>query len=218
MRAKRTSPRIVAVPHQAAEVAIGKLELGARVIGLTKGQFSLLDLLRAVLAQTGPAHVCVSTWTTGIRDAENAMFLLDGGQMLSFRLLTDRSFAARQAKYCARIRQIFGDNAIRATRTHAKFATIRNDTWSVCIRSSMNLNRNPRFEQFDLDDDPEICAFFQAHADEMEDLMPPGPAPQNIQVDAGLTKALGGGLSDIYALSSAVDDDATFDMSKYLED
>jgi hypothetical protein len=218
-RLRARAAKTVAAPYQCAEAAIGKLEPGCRILGLTKGQFSLLDLLRACLAQTGPAHVVVSTWTTGIRDADNAKLLLDTGKILSFRLLTDRSFATRQPKYCAAIVRAFGNQAIRCTNTHAKFCLITNEHWTIAIRSSMNLNRNPRFEQFDLDDDPKIVAFLKEHVDEMEDLMPKGLRPSYNAVDAGFTNALGGGLSDVYQLRSASDDeDGPIDMSAFLEE
>jgi hypothetical protein len=129
------------------------------------GQFSLLDLVEAVLAETGPANVTVSTWTSGIRDIERAAWLLESGSIKSFALLTDRSFPGRQPAYCRALVARFGVGAIRSTRTHAKFALIRNDGWNICIRSSMNLNANPRFEQFDLDDSTVLCEYFGTHAD-----------------------------------------------------
>jgi hypothetical protein len=139
---------------------------GIALTGLTMGQFSLLDLVAAVLEKTGPADVMVSTWTTGIRDIERAAWLLDTGAIRSFRLLTDRSFPQRQPEYCKALINRFGLEAIRSTRTHAKFAVICNEGWNVVVRSSMNLNTNPRFEQFDLDDSAELAAFFVAHADD----------------------------------------------------
>jgi hypothetical protein len=162
---------------------------------MTKGQFSLLDLIRAVLAQTGPAHLIVSTWTAGIRDVENASMLIKRGKLLSLKLLCDRSFPRRQPKYCRRILEVFGADAIRCTRTHAKFALIGNDDWHVVIRSSMNLNRNPRFEQFDLDDDAELFRFFEEHWLELEHEMPAGLGVSTKQCDLVFTKALGGGLA-----------------------
>jgi hypothetical protein len=193
---------MVAAPVETAVECLGVLTPGVSICGLTKGQFSLLDLLRAVLAQTGPADVVVSTWTTGIRDAENARLLLERGQIRSFQLLTDRSFATRQPAYCAAVREIFGDAAIRATNTHAKFALIGNDAWRVVIRSSMNLNKNPRFEQFDLDDDAVIYEFFRRHVAEMADLMPPGPTVPHSAVKAGFIAALGGGVAPGVDLSA----------------
>jgi hypothetical protein len=217
VRPSAKKPRIVSAPYQCAETALGTLEPGCRVIGLTKGQFSLLDILRAVLAQTGPAHVVVSTWTTGIRDAQNARMLLDAGKILSFRLLTDRSFATRQPKYAAEVRRLFGVDSIRATNTHAKFLLVRNKRWNIAVRSSMNLNRNPRFEQFDLDNDSEIADFLEAHAAEMANLMPEGDRPTAAQTAAGFAQSLGGGVAsfDGYDATEGPEaDDGAFDMTE----
>jgi hypothetical protein len=134
-----------------------------RLTGLTGGQFSLLDIVKACLRVSGPADVVVSTWTTGIRDAEAAQWLLENGAMRSFRLLTDTSFATRQPAYCAALLRRFGSGAVRVTRTHAKFALVFNEAWALVCRSSMNLNLNTRFEQFDLDDDRGMLAFFLEH-------------------------------------------------------
>ena len=44
--------------------AIGPLEPGCEIFGFTKGQFSLMDLITAILSQTGPASVDISTCTS----------------------------------------------------------------------------------------------------------------------------------------------------------
>lgn len=164
-RRPATPRRLVATPSATAAACLGVLEPSVAITGLTMGQLSLLDLVEAVLAQTGPASVTVSTWTSGIRDIERAAWLLESGAIQSFALLTDRSFPGRQPAYCQALVARFGVGAIRSTRTHAKFALIRNDRWDICIRSSMNLNANPRFEQFDLDDSAVLCDYFGVHAD-----------------------------------------------------
>lgn len=186
------SPEFRVDALRSARQCLGNIERGSRVIGLTKGQFSLLDLIRAVLETTGPAHLIVSTWSTGIRDAENAAWLLESGQLLSVRMITDRSFPTRQPKYAARLVRLFGPDAIHCTRVHAKIALIRNEQWNVAIRSSMNLNRNPRFEQFDLDESAEICDFFEAWVRELEELHPPGVRFDGAEAEAAFQAAMGG--------------------------
>lgn len=175
---------------ESAAQCIGILKPGCRLIGLTKGQFSMLDLIRAVLAQTGPADLILSTWTVGIRDTENAKWLLDTGELRSFRLLTDRSFVTRQPRYCRRLVELFGQECIRASNTHAKFALVRNEQWSICIRGSMNLNRNKRWENFDLDESAELCDFFESLVVELESLSPPGPQPGEDVVEDVFSKSL----------------------------
>ena len=170
--------------RESARVVVSQLVKGGRVLGLTKGQFSMLDLLAELLRLTGPAAVRLSTWTVGIRDCGGAGLLLDSGAMTSFQLYVDRSFATRQPAYCAAVRSTFGDDAIRTTRTHAKLATLRNAKWDITVRSSMNLNRNPRFENFDVDDNGDIADHFDAHFNEMSETMEPGPEHDTAYVDA----------------------------------
>lgn len=158
--------RLVIDPGVSASESIGTLSPGVAITGLTMGQFSLIDLVEAVLRQTGPADVVVSTWTSGIRDVERAAWLLEHGDIRSFALLTDRSFVGRQPAYARALLNRFGAGAVRSTRTHAKFALVSNGQWSIVIRSSMNLNTNPRFEQFDLDDNAALLAYFAGHTQE----------------------------------------------------
>tara|TARA_Y100001963_G_C6716206_1_gene416747 strand:+ start:705 stop:1109 length:405 start_codon:yes stop_codon:yes gene_type:complete len=47
----------------------------------------------------------------------------------------------------------------------------------------MNLNRNPRFENFDIDDNREIVAIFRQHFDQMWETMPEGPKVSTSDVD-----------------------------------
>lgn len=174
--------------HRAARAVVG-LKKGGRVIGMTKGQFSMIDLIRAVVSVTGPADLRVSTWTAGVRDTANAAFMVEKGDLLSFQLICDASFLSRHPAYCAAILRQFGKNAVRCTKTHAKIALIKNEGWTVAIRASMNLNRNPRFEQFDIDDNPKIYDFFAAHFDEMTEDMPAGFVADTAQIRAIFTAA-----------------------------
>lgn len=202
------SPEFRASGLANAATCIGNLSKGCRVIGLTKGQFSLIDIIRAVLDQTGPADVVLSTWSSGIRDIENAAWLLETGVIGSLRMLTDRSFPTRQPKYARTLVERFGSDVIHCTNTHAKFALIRNDGWDVAIRSSMNLNRNPRFEQFDLDESREICDFFAAFVDELEQTHPPGIDFDGSEVHAAFEASLGGTVEqhrEAASLASLVD-------------
>ena len=54
---------------------------GMDVVGLTFGQFSLLDLIDAALEITGPADVTVSTWSAGFYDVDAAERFRDSGRM-----------------------------------------------------------------------------------------------------------------------------------------
>ena len=152
-----------------AEETIGQISPGVRICGVTKGQFSLLDLLRAILKQTGPADVQLTTWSSGIRDAQTAYWLLHSGAIRSLRLITDSSFPIRQPQYAAKLLELFGESAIYCSKVHCKVALITNEDWSIVVHSSMNLNRNPRFEQFDLDDDRGLADWWAELFDEIRE-------------------------------------------------
>ncbi len=118
------------------------------------GQFSLIDALWAMLRRTGPADVSIATWTAAGADVTRASHFLRDGRIRRMRWLVDRSFETRRPAYCATLRGLFGDDAIRTTRSHAKFATIRNEEWDLAVRTSMNLNSNARMETIQVSDDP----------------------------------------------------------------
>ena len=151
---------IAELRQENAEKAIAELKQdGMEIFGLTRGQFSLSDLLKATLIKTGPAELAISTWTAAHADVERMMNLLKNGLITDCKWLVDHTFVRRVPALTAQIRQQFGDDAIRVTKTHAKFATITNESWQVAIRSSMNLNQNPRLESFQIGHDPVLCKF-----------------------------------------------------------
>ena len=144
------------------------------VAGLTYGQFSLIDLIQAALEITGPADVAISTWSAGLYDVDAAERFVSDGRIRSIRFLMDSASEKRGQASAVQIADLFGADAIRTTRTHAKFAVIANGEWSVVITSSMNLNLNPRCEQFEMTDDPDRAALFLGYVDEIWGEVPAG--------------------------------------------
>ena len=72
------------------------------------------------------------------------------------------------------VADVFGPDSIRATRSHAKFVLIRNEAWAVLITTSMNLNLNPRIEQFEMTDDAARADLFAEFADALFDELAEG--------------------------------------------
>jgi hypothetical protein len=139
--------------------AVGSIVPGCEIFGLSKGNWSLIDLIEHCLLATGPADVILSTWTVGGTDLTFANRLLVNGSIRSFRLVVDYSFQTRCPAYCAAARQAFGDKAIRLTKNHSKFVTIRNERFNLVIRSSMNLSENKRVEWFEVSDSAVMAEF-----------------------------------------------------------
>ena len=146
---------------ETAAEAVGELYPSCAIFGITKGQFSLIELIAYILDQTGPADIFLSTWTASGADLTDAANLLSSGKIKTFRMLVDMSFQRRQPAFASKARELFGIDAIRVTRNHAKFCLIRNPKWNIVLKTSMNLNFNPRLEDFDIQDSPEMADFLQ---------------------------------------------------------
>ena len=152
-RRKASAARCLA----SAKEALAGFEHGSHVFGLTKGQFSMIDLTDAVLGITGSADVGIWTWCIAEYEVEAITKFLTDKRVDSLRMVMDWTGAQRDMPVVEELQQRFGMDCIRVTKTHAKIVTIATECgWRVTIRGSMNLNANPRFEQFDVSDDEKI--------------------------------------------------------------
>jgi hypothetical protein len=147
---------------ETAAAAIGKLTSDVDIYGFTKGQFSVIDIINHVLDEIGPARLDISTWTAANSDVTTVLEMVNAGRITASRWLVDLTFNRRSPQLAQRIRNVFGDDAIRVAKNHAKFVLLGNDAWKVVVRTSMNLNFNPRFENFQLGHDPELYDFHAA--------------------------------------------------------
>lgn len=152
--------------EQAAQ-AIGPLEPNCEIFGLTKGQFSISDVIQHCLTETGPASVDIATWTASLGDIKRAENLLRDGRITRIRFVVDPSFKSRKPEFCKALIDTFGDGCIRTINSHAKFAIIRNERWNLAVRTSMNLNPNPRLENFEISDDKALASFFTGIVDQV---------------------------------------------------
>jgi hypothetical protein len=145
--------------QQTARDFVGILTPGCHLYGLSKGQFSLLDILRALSDQTGPAALTLSTWTAARADVSELATLTTENRFTSTRFLLDFSFQRREPALIAALRSRYGNGSVVMTRNHAKFILLHNARWNVVCRTSMNLNHNPRLEDVMIEDNPELHQF-----------------------------------------------------------
>ena len=159
------------VVHRTATAAktIGPLAPGVRVTGLTAGQFSAIDAMEHMCAELGPAAVRVSTWTTGLYDVHRAAQIRLRGRITDIRMLLDRGTFEKSPKYAGPLIEALGVDAFRCLSVHAKVIIVCGARGSAAFRSSMNLNKNLRTEQFDIDVDDEVAAFYCAWFDALWD-------------------------------------------------
>lgn len=150
---------------ESAGRCIGKIEKGAEIFGITKGDFSMIDILRHVVSEIGPCRIDIGTWTAASADIKIAFDMLKDENILGMRWLVDRSFPQRQEAYYAALLNRFGQDSVRLARFHAKFILLENDDFSVAVRTSMNLNLNQRIEFYEISEGTPISGFLKEIVD-----------------------------------------------------
>lgn len=147
---------------------------GREMFGFTKGQFSFVDLIEAATEYTGDVDATIATWTAANADLSRIDNFLKRNRLRSVQWVVDYSFETRQPKFCAQLRETFGDESIRTVPSHCKYVLLSNDDWHVVIQTSMNLNQNARLENFWIADDEELFSEYKAVADELFQTQKPG--------------------------------------------
>ena len=149
-----------------AAEALAGFTRDVEIYGLTRGSFSMIDMIVALLDITGTAdRLSLSTWTASRDDVREVCAFLRSGRVRALRFLTDQSFIRRSPAIAQAIRETFGPDAVRVGSIHAKWAIIQNARWQVFLDTSANLNTNMRVENFTAAHDPEKVAFVDAYLD-----------------------------------------------------
>ena len=146
---------------ETASRSIGELKKGCEIFGFTKGQFSKIDIIEHCLEYTGPADVFICTWSASSGDIRRASSFLRSSKIKSLKFLVDFSFKSRKPAFLKELVETFGIDAVRMSVIHAKCVLIRNKEWNLVIRTSMNLNYNPRFENFEISEDNKFANFIE---------------------------------------------------------
>lgn len=150
---------------EAAAVLVD-FEPGSELLGLTHGQFSLADMIEAVIELAGGEieGLDIATWTASGYDASRMLDLVQSGNCGRMRWVVDDIFVRRQPQLS---RELLDQGAeVRILKTHAKFAVFRGRR-NFVLRTSMNLNANPRLEFFELSESGELVEFFGGLVDKV---------------------------------------------------
>lgn len=131
--------------------AIGKVESGMRLFAITRGQWSMIDAILHCLDEVGPASVSCWTWTVAEYEVEVLARLRRDSRLTRGRLVIDHGARVKNAGIIKEWKATFGNESVRYVVNHAKIALIESASGlRLALRGSMNLNMNPRFEQFDM--------------------------------------------------------------------
>lgn len=149
-----------------AAAAIGPIYAGMECFLLTTGKYSIVDILSYLAYEAGPCSLTVSTWTASSPHIDQVHHLLSTGRITDCRWLVGNGFhSGHAAKDCTHMRTLFGDASIRSVRLHSKFLLLQNAHFSLSVRTSGNLNRNPRAESVAISDDRSLADFLAGEID-----------------------------------------------------
>lgn len=152
---KKTSNK-VARRKRAAECfgnvaeSLGPLGPGVSVFAVTRGQWSMIDAILYCLDQLGPSEISVWTWTVADYEVQVLARLRQDKRVLAGRLCIDHGARVKNHAVIQAWKAVYGADSVRYLLNHSKLATVTGGGLKLLLRGSMNLNHNPRFEQFDL--------------------------------------------------------------------
>lgn len=155
--------------YGSAREAVGKVVPCYSVFAFNKGEYGITDVVTEIARQIGPCHADLCTWTAAKRDISYMYQFVHSGLFTSTRWLVDRSFLSRQPEMFTHLCETYGPECVRITRTHAKFIILRNENYNISIRTSMNLNKNARLENWEATDNVEMASFFSGVVDAIFD-------------------------------------------------
>ena len=152
-----TPPVLVLAPYQSADWILDHLRPQGRVVGMSRGQVSLTDLVIAAAQKTREADVLISVYGFEPDDIERLRGQQEAGTIRTLRIIVPNVSKADEADY-AKMRAMIGETNIIYSAMHMKTAVVQGGTWSIAIRGSVNLYTHLVAQHFDIDDSPEICA------------------------------------------------------------
>ncbi len=171
-----------------AAEAIGPITQDMSLFAVTRGQWSMLDAILYVLSQTGPAAVSLWTWTVADYEMEAMCGLMARQEITAGFLIIDASADRRNAQLINQWRDRFGEKTVKVVKNHAKLATVTTDQYRLLLRGSMNLNQNPRLEQFDLTEGDAAYDLVRRLEDELP-VMPRKYSNADAEQATGVSKA-----------------------------
>lgn len=148
--------RFVDDQEQALTKAIGTLEQGKIIHYYSYGNFNLVRLMMYLLKQTGPAHAFMTSYSISQKSIEQLQNRLQGGALLSFRVIVDNRVRSLSPKPFQMLATSFN---YRCTSIHAKVALLWNDEWTVTVVTSQNATDNPKTERGTIFTSREIFEF-----------------------------------------------------------
>jgi hypothetical protein len=123
---------------------INLVKEGNTTLWVSNGNWSMHQLLMAILDITGPADVYISSYALSETPARIISQLKDSGLIKKLTCVLDNRVDTRTAGTLQLMKSIADDFAL--LDTHAKVTVIRNDNHNITVVGSANYTENRRYE------------------------------------------------------------------------
>lgn len=168
-RAQRTKARVnlrrVKAEKHLAEILPARFDAGDSWDVISHGDIDSLSYLRHALNGTSHFdHVLISTWCIARADLEEIAAWLDTGRIDQFDLYAGEIFPNQygdEYEFMQQLQATYGCG-FKVARNHSKVTLAANESegYRLAIRSSANVNTNPRIEQTTITRDDALHAFY----------------------------------------------------------
>ena len=111
---------------------------------VSKGNWSLHELIEFILAQTGKADVTFCTWAIRQEPVRALLAMKEGGLIRTINCILDYRASQRDIETTLLVESNF--DKVVYKRSHAKVVVIESNDWKVAIIGSQNFTKNPRIE------------------------------------------------------------------------
>ena len=149
------------IRREQANLMLEDFNKTVELIGITKGQFSLHDIILELSQKIGgQTEIYLSTWNLTLNVIDDLYHAQKDGLIKRIHFLLDTSMGSRDPETILKIQQTFGIDSMRIGKNHSKITIIKGGDYEIVILCSMNLNKNPRFEFYFLRHDPQLYQFF----------------------------------------------------------
>lgn len=118
----------------------------------SSNKIQLFNIIEWLLAQTGPADIAISTFSTSEEFLRRFFRLKLKGSVRNCTLYADLRAAKKTLRIKGMIKQVFSQ--IRLCMNHSKVVLIANNDYRVAIITSQNQTRGDRYEAGIITTDP----------------------------------------------------------------
>lgn len=124
------------------------------VYWVSNGDWSMHELLMALLDKTGPAAVYISSYAMGETPCRTIAQLKNSGAITKLYCVLDNRVDVRTAGSLQVIQGIADEYALIST--HAKVTVVVNEKYRLVVIGSSNYTENERFEAGVISNDPQV--------------------------------------------------------------